>query len=48
MKQKQREKAEKARNQILFRGLPMKARSMKKAFKPVTEKKEEMSPRTRD
>lgn len=48
MKQRQREKAEKARNQVLFRGLPLVPRSMKKAFKPVAEKKVEMSPSTRD
>ena len=48
MKQRQREKAEKARNQVLFRGLPLVPRSMKKAFKPVAEKKVEMSPNTRD
>ena len=48
MKQRQREKAEKARNQVLFRGLPLVPRSTKKAFKPVAEKKVEMSPNTRD
>lgn len=48
LKRKQREKAEKARNQVLFRGMPMVPRSTKKAFKPVTEKREEMSPRTRE
>jgi hypothetical protein len=33
---------------VLFRGLPLIPRSTKKAFKPRTEKKDEMSPQTRD
>lgn len=48
MKQRQREKAEKARNQVLFRGLPLVPRSEKRVFKPVAVKKEELSPNTKD